>query len=80
MYIINALDDIWTFNLKQNIIVHMRLPTHMCWSVSCLYSAAYHDIRYNLMAVVPDRCLLHEQKLYILKTNRQIILEALQKV
>lgn len=43
-------------------------------------SAAYHDIRYNLMAVVPDRCMLLEHKLHTLKTNRQIILEALQKV
>ena len=48
--------------------------------VLCTFSAAYHDIRYNLMAVVPDRRLLFEQKLRTLKTNRQIILEALQKV
>ncbi|CAH1784373.1 unnamed protein product [Owenia fusiformis] len=40
----------------------------------------YHDIRFNLMAVVPDRRRLFEQKLSILKTNRQIVLEALQQM
>ena len=32
------------------------------------------------MAVVPDRCHMYEQKLVTLKTNRQIVLEALQQV
>jgi len=40
----------------------------------------YHDIRYNLMAVVPDRRLQYEQKLKMLKTNRATILEALRQV
>lgn len=40
----------------------------------------YHDIRFNLMAVVPDRRQVYEQKLKTLKTNRQIVLEALQQV
>lgn len=40
----------------------------------------YHDVRFNLMAVVPDRRIAYEQKLRTLKTNRQIVLEALQQV
>ena len=44
------------------------------------YSEPYHDIRFNLMAVVPDKRQLYEHKLSTLKTNRQIVLEALQQV
>lgn len=40
----------------------------------------YHDVRFSLMAVVPDRRIAYEQKLRTLKTNRQIVLEALQQV
>lgn len=40
----------------------------------------YHDIRFNLMAVVPDRRQLLERKLQVLKTNRQIVMEALQQL
>lgn len=40
----------------------------------------YHDIRFNLMAVVPDRRMKYESKLHILKMNRQTVLEALQQV
>lgn len=40
----------------------------------------YHDIRFNLMAVVPDRRMKYESKLHILKVNRQTVLEALQQV
>lgn len=40
----------------------------------------YHDVRFNLMAVVPDRRIAYEQKLRTLKTNRQIVLEALQQL
>jgi hypothetical protein len=32
------------------------------------------------MAVVPDKVSLYEHKLSTLKTNRQIVLEALQQV
>lgn len=39
-----------------------------------------NDIRYNLMAVVPDRRFQYEQKLKMLKTNRNTILEALRQV
>lgn len=38
------------------------------------------DIRFNLMAVVPDKRIAYEQKLRTLKTNRQIVLEALQQL
>jgi len=44
------------------------------------FRVPYHDIRFNLMAVVPDRRQQYEQKLKTLKTNRQIVLEALQQV
>lgn len=40
----------------------------------------YHDIRFNLMAVVPDRRFALTHKLKMLKTNRQIVLEALQQL
>ena len=38
------------------------------------------DIRFNLMAVVPDRRIAISHKLTMLKTNRQIVLEALQQL
>lgn len=44
------------------------------------FSEPYHDIRFNLMAVVPDRRMKYESKLEILKRNRQTVLEGLQKV
>lgn len=40
----------------------------------------YHDIWFNLMAVVPDRRQLYENKLNTLKKNRQIILDTLQQM
>lgn len=40
----------------------------------------YHDIRFNLMAVVPDRRIALTRKIKTLKTNRQIVLEALQQL
>ncbi|KAL3851977.1 hypothetical protein ACJMK2_015667 [Sinanodonta woodiana] len=40
----------------------------------------YHDIRFNLMAVVSNKLQLYEHKLSTLKTNRQIVLEALQQM
>ncbi|XP_038066951.1 ubiquitin carboxyl-terminal hydrolase calypso-like [Patiria miniata] len=38
------------------------------------------DIRFNLMAVVGDRCQSYEQKLDTLKNNKQIILDALDQL
>ncbi|CAL4088782.1 unnamed protein product, partial [Meganyctiphanes norvegica] len=37
----------------------------------------YHDIRFNLMAVVPDKITAYRRKLNGLKKNRQTVLEAL---
>ncbi|KAL8611305.1 hypothetical protein ACOMHN_013736 [Nucella lapillus] len=39
----------------------------------------YHDIRFNLMVVVPDKRQLYEQKLSTLRTNHKIVLEAMQQ-
>lgn len=39
-----------------------------------------NDIRYNLMAVVPDKRLALTHKLTMLRTNRQIVLEAHQQL
>ena len=44
------------------------------------FSEPYHDIRFNLMAVVPEKKFQFEHKLSTLKTNRQIVLSALQQV
>lgn len=37
----------------------------------------YHDIRFNLMAVVPDKITAYRRKLMSLRRNRETILEAL---
>lgn len=39
-----------------------------------------HDIRYNLMAVVPNRRSVLLKKLKTLKTSRHLVLEALEKI
>lgn len=40
----------------------------------------YNDIRFNLMAVVPDKRLAISHKLTLLKANRTIVLEVLEKL
>ncbi|XP_018574403.1 ubiquitin carboxyl-terminal hydrolase calypso [Anoplophora glabripennis] len=40
----------------------------------------YNEIRFNLMAVVPDRRLAIQHKLKMLRTNKQIVLDALQHI
>lgn len=40
----------------------------------------YHDIRFALMAVVPDRRQSATRKLQILNTNRTIVVEALKQM
>ncbi|XP_024083085.1 ubiquitin carboxyl-terminal hydrolase calypso isoform X1 [Cimex lectularius] len=40
----------------------------------------YNDIRFNLMAVVPDKRLALTHRLNMLRTNRQIVLDALQQL
>lgn len=56
----------------------LRLHSHA--AALLFFSEPYHDIRFNLMAVVPDRRMKYESKLEILKRNRQTVLEGLQKV
>lgn len=51
--------------------------SHVC---HCDCREPYHDIRFNLMAVVPDRRVKYEARLHVLKGNRQTVLEALQQV
>ncbi|KAK9502599.1 hypothetical protein O3M35_011339 [Rhynocoris fuscipes] len=40
----------------------------------------YNDIRFNLMAVVPDKRIALTHRLNTLRTNRQIVLDALQQL
>lgn len=54
------------------------LPHVRGWGCDC--REPYHDIRFNLMAVVPDRRIKYEARLHVLKVNRQTVLEALQQV
>lgn len=39
-----------------------------------------HDIRFNLMALIPDRRITLSHKLNMLKTNREIVVTALQQL
>ena len=39
-----------------------------------------HDIRFNLMALIPDRRIALSHKLNMLKTNREIVVTALQQL
>uniref|UniRef100_A0A672NNR6 Ubiquitin carboxyl-terminal hydrolase n=1 Tax=Sinocyclocheilus grahami TaxID=75366 RepID=A0A672NNR6_SINGR len=64
-------DEEWTDKARRVIMERIGLATA---------GEPYHDIRFNLMAVVPDRRIKYESKLEILKRNRQIILEGLQQV
>ncbi|XP_056304093.1 ubiquitin carboxyl-terminal hydrolase BAP1 isoform X1 [Danio aesculapii] len=64
-------DEEWTDKARRVIMERIGLATA---------GEPYHDIRFNLMAVVPDRRIKYESKLDILKRNRQIILEGLQQI
>ncbi|XP_074645105.1 ubiquitin carboxyl-terminal hydrolase BAP1-like isoform X2 [Tubulanus polymorphus] len=61
----------WTERFRQVISGRLGMATG---------GEPYHDIRFNLMAVVPDRRQQLKHKLTTLKTNRQIVLEALQQM
>ncbi|XP_066473182.1 ubiquitin carboxyl-terminal hydrolase BAP1 isoform X2 [Tiliqua scincoides] len=65
-----AEDEEWTDKARRVIMERIGLATA---------GEPYHDIRFNLMAVVPDRRVKYESKLHILKMNRQTVLEALQQ-
>ncbi|KAM9410660.1 ubiquitin carboxyl-terminal hydrolase BAP1 isoform 2-T2 [Pholidichthys leucotaenia] len=64
-------EEEWTDKARRVIMERIGLATA---------GEPYHDIRFNLMAVVPDRRMKYESKLEILKRNRQTILEGLQKM
>ncbi|XP_028303912.1 ubiquitin carboxyl-terminal hydrolase BAP1 isoform X2 [Gouania willdenowi] len=64
-------EEEWTDKARRVIMERIGLATA---------GEPYHDIRFNLMAVVPDRRMKYESKLDILKKNRQIVLEGLQKM
>lgn len=64
-------NESWTEKFKRVITERLGMATG---------GEPYHDIRFNLMAVVPDRRQQYEVKLKTLKTNRQIVLEALQQM
>lgn len=63
-----------------DFLIILEANSHAAAAALLIFSEPYHDIRFNLMAVVPDRRIKYESKLEILKKNRQIILEGLQKV
>ncbi|XP_077428623.1 ubiquitin carboxyl-terminal hydrolase BAP1 isoform X2 [Vanacampus margaritifer] len=64
-------EEEWTDKARRVIMERIGLATA---------GEPYHDIRFNLMAVVPDRRMKYESKLEVLKKNRQTILEGLQKM
>nr|XP_034961992.1 ubiquitin carboxyl-terminal hydrolase BAP1 [Zootoca vivipara]XP_034961993.1 ubiquitin carboxyl-terminal hydrolase BAP1 [Zootoca vivipara] len=66
-----AEEEEWTDKARRVIMERIGLATA---------GEPYHDIRFNLMAVVPDRRMKYESKLHILKMNRQTVLEALQQL
>ncbi|XP_051175161.1 ubiquitin carboxyl-terminal hydrolase calypso [Leptopilina boulardi] len=63
-------DEEWTEQFRRVITDRLGMAT----------GEQLQDIRFNLMAVVPDRRLAISHKLTMLKTNRQIVLEALQQL
>ncbi len=66
-------DEYWTEKFRK--VIRQRLERETQPS-----EGQTHDIRYNLMAVVPDKRVNYLNKLNILKTNRHIVLEALQEI
>uniref|UniRef100_A0AAR2KP13 ubiquitinyl hydrolase 1 n=1 Tax=Pygocentrus nattereri TaxID=42514 RepID=A0AAR2KP13_PYGNA len=64
-------EEEWTDKARRVIMERIGLATA---------GEPYHDIRFNLMAVVPDRRMKYESRLEVLKRNRQIVLEGLQQV
>ncbi|XP_041944231.1 ubiquitin carboxyl-terminal hydrolase BAP1 isoform X3 [Alosa sapidissima] len=64
-------EEEWTDKARRVIMERIGLATA---------GEPYHDIRFNLMAVVPDRRMKYESKLDLLKRNRQMVLEGLQQV
>uniref|UniRef100_A0A0A9YBB0 Ubiquitin carboxyl-terminal hydrolase n=1 Tax=Lygus hesperus TaxID=30085 RepID=A0A0A9YBB0_LYGHE len=72
--------------LKPSPIDHGPWSEHEEWTdkfhrvITDRLGEKYNDIRFNLMAVVPDKRLTLTHRLSILRTNRQIVLDALQQL
>ncbi|XP_062401345.1 ubiquitin carboxyl-terminal hydrolase BAP1 isoform X2 [Sardina pilchardus] len=64
-------EEEWTDKARRVIMERIGLATA---------GEPYHDIRFNLMAVVTDRRMKYESKLDLLKRNRQMVLEGLQQL
>lgn len=62
------INDDWTENFRQVIIDRLGIATG---------GEPYHDIRFALMAVVPDRRKDCTKRLDMLKTNKMIVVDAL---
>lgn len=71
---IPAAED-WTEMFRRIITQRLAQETNSCNSDSIS-----PDIRYNLMAVVPDKRVTLTNRLNNLKSNRHIVLEALEKM
>lgn len=63
-------DDNWTEKFR----------TVMTERLGVAGGEACHDIRFNLMALIPDRRIALAHKLSMLKTNRDIVVTALQQL
>ena len=61
----------WTENFRQVITDRLGIATG---------GEPYHDIRFALMAVVPDRRKDCYKRLEMLKTNRMIVVDALRQL
>ena len=67
--------DSWTEKFREIITLRLALETQ-----GQSEAGSSHDIRYNLMAVVPDKRVTLVNKLKNLKSNRHIVLEALERM
>jgi hypothetical protein len=74
---IDANED-WTEKFRR--VIRARLSQEGSSGTSGVDSGISPDIRYNLMAVVPDKRVTLSNKLQNLKSNRHIVLEALQTI
>ena len=61
----------WTQKLRQVITERLGIATG---------GEPYHDIRFALMALVPDATTCLQRKLEMLKTNREIVIKALRQL
>ncbi|ESO94413.1 hypothetical protein LOTGIDRAFT_175432 [Lottia gigantea] len=64
-------DEAWTEKFRRVITDRLGMATG---------GEPNNDIRFNLMAVVPEKRLVYENKLKTLKTNRRIVFETLEQM